>query len=156
MGLANISLVGNLIKAPEQTQFASGRIKTTMVLAVDTNPKNAQEKGAPDFFRIETWGKLAELANQYLGKGSQVTVSGRLVLNHWIDKEGVARITHVVEANQLSLPPKYAKKGEQSVSFHGTQENDDYEGASNSQEELANSLFKDSKKLSKREVAAVT
>lgn len=156
MGLANISLVGNLIKAPEQTQFASGRIKTTMVLAVDTNPKNAQEKGAPDFFRIETWGKLAELANQYLGKGSQVTVSGRLVLNHWIDKEGVARITHVVEANQLSLPPKYAKKGNQSATFDDTKENYEDKEASNFQEDLANSLFKDSKRVSKKEVAAVT
>ncbi len=121
MSLANISLVGNLVKAPEQIQFSSGRVKTTLIVAVNTISKAAKASGADkekvdinggapsttaDFYRVETWGKLAELASRYLNKGNQVTVSGRLVLDHWTDKHGVSRITPVVEANQLSLPQK--------------------------------------------------
>jgi single stranded DNA-binding protein len=136
MSLANVSLVGNLVKAPEQIQFSSGRIKTTLVVAVngtnksvanksdgskldgrkgegdseksDRSDANYPNKGnaTADFYRVETWGKLAELASKYLNKGNQVTVSGKLTLDHWTDKHGANRITPVVEANQLSLPPK--------------------------------------------------
>ena len=125
MSLANVSLVGNLVKAPEQIQFSSGRIKTTLVVAVngsnksgakntdsdksdrsDGNDPNKENTATADFYRVETWGKLAELASKYLTKGNQVTVSGKLTLDHWTDKHGANRITPVVEANQLSLPPK--------------------------------------------------
>lgn len=135
MSLANVSLVGNLVKAPEQIQFSSGRIKTTLVVAVnganrsaanksgasnsgvkstdgdksdrsDGNDPNRENTATADFYRVETWGKLAELASKYLAKGNQVTVSGKLTLDHWTDKHGANRITPVVEANQLSLPPK--------------------------------------------------
>lgn len=134
MSLATVSLVGNLVKAPEQIQFSSGRIKTTLVVAVNSSNKSATNKSGAtnsgakstdgqsdrsdgndpnkensvtaDFYRVETWGKLAELASKYLTKGNQVTVSGKLTLDHWTDKHGANRITPVVEANQLSLPPK--------------------------------------------------
>ncbi|CAN5599307.1 hypothetical protein BH11CYA1_BH11CYA1_39900 [soil metagenome] len=129
MSLANVSLVGNLVKAPEQIQFSSGRIKTTLVVAVNSSNKSganksstknddgsksdssignnlAKDTATADFYRVETWGKLAELASKYLTKGNQVTVSGKLTLDHWTDKHGANRITPVVEANQLSLPPK--------------------------------------------------
>jgi single-strand DNA-binding protein len=111
MSLANVSLVGNLVKAPELIQFSSGRIKTTLVVAVNginkaSRGNEGENTSSADFYRVETWGKLAELASKYLNKGNQVTVSGRLVLDHWTDKQGANRITPVVEANQLSLPPK--------------------------------------------------
>lgn len=111
MSLANVSLVGNLVKAPELIQFSSGRIKTTLVVAVNginkaSRGNEGENTNSADFYRVETWGKLAELASKYLNKGNQVTVSGRLVLDRWTDKHGANRITPVVEANQLSLPPK--------------------------------------------------
>jgi single-strand DNA-binding protein len=106
MSLANVSLVGNLVKAPEQIQFSSGRTKTTLVLAVNGSGKASGKTNTADFYRVETWGKLADLAAKYLNKGNQVSVSGRLVMDHWTDKHGANRVTPVVEANQLSLPPK--------------------------------------------------
>jgi single-strand DNA-binding protein len=106
MSLANVALVGNLVKAPEQIQFSSGRTKTTLVLAVNGSGKASGKTNTADFYRVETWGKLAELAAKYLNKGNQVSVSGRLVMDHWTDKHGTSRVTPVVEANQLSLPPK--------------------------------------------------
>lgn len=109
MSLANVSLVGNLVKAPERIEFSSGRVKTTLVVAVNNFVRSTgktDKEQAADFYRVETWGKLAELAAKYLSKGNQITVTGRLLLDHWTDKQGANRITPVVEASQLSLPPK--------------------------------------------------
>jgi len=106
MSLANISIVGNLARAPEQMYFASGRVKTTLVVAVNGLHRTNKESNIADFYKVETWGKLAELAGEYLAKGNQVAVSGRLVFDHWTDRQGKERITPVVEASQLALPPK--------------------------------------------------
>lgn len=113
MSLANVSLVGNLVRTPELIQFSSGRVKTTLVLAVNGPAKNSAgdgKGGNADFYKIETWGKLAELSAKYLSKGNQVSVAGKLSLSRWIDKNGTQRITPTVEANQLSLPPKPKEK----------------------------------------------
>lgn len=109
MSMVNVSLVGNLARAPEQICFASGKIKTILVIAVNSAAQKKQEKSnesAADFYRIETWGKLAELAQKYLNKGNQVGVSGRLIMEHWTDRNGQQRLTPVVSATQLSFPPR--------------------------------------------------
>lgn len=110
MSMVNVSLVGNLVREPEQVCFASGRIKTTIVVAVNGPHRNSNNEqtseNSTDFYRVETWGKLAELAQKYLSKGNQVGISGRLIMEHWTDKEGRERLTPVVAATQLSLPPR--------------------------------------------------
>src|SRR6516165_10402430 len=106
MSLANISIVGNLVKPPEQMHFSSGKVKTTLVVAVNSFGRPNRGGDAADFYKVETWGKLAELAGQYLVKGNQVAVSGRLLFDRWTDKQGKNRFTPVVEAAQLSLPSK--------------------------------------------------
>jgi single-strand DNA-binding protein len=105
MSLANVSIVGNLVRSPEQMCFPSGTVKTTMVVAVNSPPKPGRSQNA-DFYSVEAWGKLAELSNKYLQKGNQVTVTGRLVLDHWTDRHGKDRVTPIVEAAQLALPPR--------------------------------------------------
>lgn len=104
MSLVTVSIVGNLVKPPDMTHFASGRVKTTMVVAVNTKGKTSSERA--DFYRVEVWGKLAELAGAYLDKGYQVGVSGRLCFDHWTDKQGKERVTPIVEAAQLAFPPR--------------------------------------------------
>ncbi|HMW92233.1 MAG: single-stranded DNA-binding protein [Candidatus Obscuribacter sp.] len=117
MSLANVSLVGNLVKAPERIEFSSGRVKTTMVVAVNSFVRSTGKTDkACDFYKVETWGKLAELAARCLSKGNQITVTGRLILDHWTDRQGLNRITPVVEASQLSLPPKGKKSNSSSGS----------------------------------------
>jgi single-strand DNA-binding protein len=106
MSLANISIVGNLVKPPEQMHFQSGKVKTTLIVAVNTYGKPNRGGDSADFYKVETWGKLAELAGQYLSKGNQVAVSGRLLFDRWTDKEGKNRFTPVVEVTQLSLPSR--------------------------------------------------
>jgi len=102
MGLANISIVGNLVKAPEQIQLASGKLKTTLVVAVN----HSKESESADFYSVVAWGRLAELAGQYLDKGQQVTATGRLTLDRWTDKNGQARVTPVVSADQIAFPKR--------------------------------------------------
>ena len=113
MGLANISIVGNLVKAPEQIQLASGKLKTTLVVAVN----HSKESESADFYNVVAWGRLAELAGQYLDKGQQVTATGRLALDRWTDKNGQARVTPVVSADQIAFP-----KRSQSDNFGGNAE----------------------------------
>jgi single-strand DNA-binding protein len=106
MSLANISIVGNLVKPPEQMHFSNGRNKTTLVVAVNNHGRPNRGGDSADFYRVETWGKLAELAGTYLSKGNQVAVSGRLVFDRWVDRDGKARVTPLVEASQVSFPSK--------------------------------------------------
>ena len=108
MSMVNVSLVGNLVKAPEQVCFASGKVKTTLVIAVNSQTRQSIEKGgdSADFYRVETWGKLAELAQKYLNKGNQIGLSGRLIMEHWTDKQGRERLTPVISAHQLSFPQR--------------------------------------------------
>lgn len=103
MSLANISIVGNLVRPPEQVNFETGRVKTTFTVAVNSYNK---EKSATDYYKVETWGKLAELAGKYLQKGNQVTVSGRLRMEQYVDGNNMPRVVPVVKAEQLSFPPK--------------------------------------------------
>ena len=106
MSLANISIVGNLVKSPEQMHFVSGKVKTTFTVAVNGFGRPARGGDTADFYRVETWGKLAELAGKYLDKGNQIAVSGRLLFDRFVDQQGKNRVVPIVEANQLSLPPK--------------------------------------------------
>jgi single-strand DNA-binding protein len=106
MSLATVSIVGNLVRMPEQMCFSSGKIKTTLTVAVNSFGKPSRGGDSADFYRVEAWGKLAELAAKYLEKGNQVAVSGRLMFDRFVDQQGKNRMVPIVEANQLSLPPK--------------------------------------------------
>lgn len=136
MSMVNVSIVGNLVRQPEQICFASGRIKTVLVVAVNNPAAKAAEKTVEkpvdaDFYRIETWGKLAELAQKYLNKGNQVGVCGRLIMEHWTDKQGRDRLTPLVSATQLSFPPRLSiardpnSKSDGSGGSSETEETDD-------------------------------
>lgn len=106
MSMCNVSLVGNLVRPPEQLSFQSGKTKTVFTVAVNNPPAKQGEKEKADFYRCEAWGPLGETCYKYLAKGNQVGVAGRLVMEEWQDREGRTRITPVVTANQISLPPR--------------------------------------------------
>ena len=103
MSLATVSIVGNLVKDPEQFSFPSGRTKTRIIVAVNASRANKVSDEA-DFYKVEAWGKLGDLSASYLTKGNQVTVCGRLVFERWTDKEGRDRRTPLIEANQIAFP----------------------------------------------------
>jgi single-strand DNA-binding protein len=117
--LANVSIVGNLTRNPEKVEFQNGRKKTTLTVAVNNYSRDAKDKEktvkTADFYRVETWDKLAELTALYLVKGNQVAVSGKLSMDKWLGNDGKERMTPTVRANQVALPPRAAKPPEESA-----------------------------------------
>lgn len=99
----NVTLIGRLAAAPEVRYFESGTNVAKFRIAVDRIPRNG-EKQEPDWFNCECWGKLAEVAANYLDKGKQVAVQGRIEFEHWTDKAtGEKRSKPVVKINNLEL-----------------------------------------------------
>lgn len=113
MSMVNISLVGNLVRSPEQFTFQSGKVKTNMVVAVNSIRSSADKEGVEqvDYYKVETWGRTAENAAKYLDKGNQVTVHGKLSIEYWTDKEGKERFTFVVTGHQISFPQRGSRSG---------------------------------------------
>lgn len=108
MGLANISIVGNVVKPPAQTAFANGDVKTTLVVAVNTYKKGAPDNQAAEFYKVDLRGRLADVAYKYVSKGSQITAVGRFSIDRWQGNDGRERSMGVVSASEISLPPKRA------------------------------------------------
>ncbi|MBD3300639.1 MAG: single-stranded DNA-binding protein [Candidatus Moranbacteria bacterium] len=93
MNVNKVILVGRLTKDPEAKTTPSGKSVTSMSVATSTNWKdesgNKQEK--TEFHDVVLWGKVAEIAGQYLVKGQEVYIEGKLETRNWEGKDGVKR-----------------------------------------------------------------
>lgn len=95
-GINKVILVGNLGQDPEVRYTPSGSAVTSLSLATseswkDKNTGQMQEK--TEWHRISLFGKLAEIAGEYLRKGSQIYIEGKLQTRKWQDKQGQDRYT---------------------------------------------------------------
>jgi single-strand DNA-binding protein len=114
-----VILVGRLTRDPEVKNTTTGRPVATFTLAVDRRFKNKDGQKEADFVPIVVWGKQAEIAGQYLSKGSQIGVSGRLQVRSYDAQDGQRRyVTEVVadEINFLSSSRSNANGGYQQPS----------------------------------------
>jgi single-strand DNA-binding protein len=101
MGLNLITLVGRAGRDPEVKYFESGSVVCNLTLAVNRRSRNSDE---PDWFNLEIWGKTAEVAANYVRKGSLIGISGSLKFDYWRDRNtGVNRSKPVVRVEQLEL-----------------------------------------------------
>jgi single-strand DNA-binding protein len=103
--LNKVILIGNLGRDPELRYTASGQPVATFTLATNeawTN-KSGEREERTEWHRIVAWGKLAERCSEYLAKGRQVYVEGRLQTREWEDKEGGKRRTTEINAQQLLM-----------------------------------------------------
>jgi len=96
-----IILIGRLVRDPEKRYTLSGTPVTTFTIAVDRVPrKNAPDDAqTTDFFRIVTFGRLAEFARTYLTKGRLVLVEGEMRMRRWETPSGEKRVSPEVVAN---------------------------------------------------------
>lgn len=101
--LNTCTLVGRAGADPEIKYFESGRAKTTFNLAVDRPVKRTEGVDTTDWFRIELWGKSAEIAAEYVKKGKLVGIIGRLEFQRWTDANGQKHELPVIAANELRL-----------------------------------------------------
>ena len=104
-GINKVILIGNLGKAPEVRFTPSGQAVANFTIATNEtwNDKSGQKQERTEWHRIVVWGMLAELCGQYLSKGRQCYVEGRLQTREWNDKEGKKNYTTEVVAQTVQF-----------------------------------------------------
>jgi len=104
-GLNKAILIGNLGADPEMRHTPSGRPVATFNVATNEQWKTAdgEQQSRTEWHRIVAWGRLAEICGQYLQKGSQVYIEGRIQSRSWEDKQSVTRRTTEIVANNLLM-----------------------------------------------------
>lgn len=105
-GINKVILIGNLGADPEVRFTPSGQAVANFRIATSEswNDKNTgQKQERTEWHRIVVWGKLAELCGEYLKKGRQCYVEGRLQTREWTDKEGKKNYTTEVVANTVQF-----------------------------------------------------
>ncbi len=103
-GVNRVIIIGNLGRDPEVRYAQSGMAICKLSVAVTERVKDGTDwKDATEWFRVTVFGKTAENAGQYLQKGRQVYVEGRLKTDKYKDKDGVERTSVEVIANTLQF-----------------------------------------------------
>lgn len=106
MGSVNkVILIGNLGKDPEVRYTQGGQCVANFTLATTDSwkDKSGQKQERTEWHRIVAWGRLGELAKEYLKKGRPVYVEGRLQTRQWQDKEGGTRYTTEIVVSVLQF-----------------------------------------------------
>jgi single-strand DNA-binding protein len=105
-GVNKVILVGNLGKDPETRYMPSGSAVTNLRIATTEAWKDKQsgeQQERTEWHSVAMFGRLAEIAAEYLRKGSQVYVEGKLRTRKWQDKEGKDRYTTEIVADEMQM-----------------------------------------------------
>ncbi len=115
MDLNKVMLIGRLTRDPELRNTPGGKSVASFSIATGRTWTDAQgqKQKQSEFHNIVMWGKLGEIANQYLRKGGQVYIEGRLQTRDWTGQDGVKRYrTEVVADNMIMLGSRSAGSSE--------------------------------------------
>ena len=100
MAINSVTLVGRAGRDPEVRYFESGTVVANLTMAVNRRNRNDE----PDWFNLEIWGKQAQVAADYVKKGSLIGITGSFKLDSWKDrKTGEDRNKPVVRVDRLEL-----------------------------------------------------
>jgi single-strand DNA-binding protein len=101
--LNRAQLIGNVTANPEARQTSGGQMVVNFSVATNRSwlDKTGQRQEKADFHNIVAWGKLAELAQQYLQKGRKVFVEGRMETREWQGEDGVKRYKSEIIADNI-------------------------------------------------------
>jgi len=104
-GLNKVMIIGRLGRDPEMRYTPSGRPVTTFSLATSRtwNTSDGERRTETEWFNVVAWGSLAEICKQYLNKGQQVYIEGRLQTRHWEDSEGTKHSSTEIVANEMII-----------------------------------------------------
>ena len=105
MSVNKVILVGRLGRDPETRYTGGGQAVANFSLATDESYKdrNGERQKRTEWHKIVVWGKQAEIAQQYLKKGSLIFVEGRIQSREWQDKEGQKRTSFEIVANNFRM-----------------------------------------------------
>jgi single-strand DNA-binding protein len=103
--LNKVMLLGNLGKDPEVRYTSSGRAMATFTLATSQTwrDQDGNDQERTEWHRIVAWGRLGEICGEYLGKGKQVFIEGRIQSRDWEDQDGNKRTTVEIIANDMIM-----------------------------------------------------
>lgn len=104
-GVNKVILVGNLGADPEVRYTPSGQPVANFRIATSESwmDKAGQKQERTEWHRIVAWGKLAELCGEYLAKGRQVYVEGKLQTRQWDDRDGNKKFSTEIQAQQITF-----------------------------------------------------
>ena len=104
-GLNKVMIIGRLGRDPEMRYTPSGRPVTTFSVATSRswNTSDGERRSETEWFNVVAWGSLAEICNQYLVKGQQVYIEGRLQTRNWEDNDGNKHSSVEVVANEMIM-----------------------------------------------------
>lgn len=113
MYLNKVILIGRLVANPEIRSTPSGQSVCSFRLATNriwTDRKTGQRQEKTEYHNIVLWQRLAEIAHQFLTKGSLVLIEGRIQTRSWQDSSGNQRFRTEIVAGRMQLGPKAAGK----------------------------------------------
>lgn len=124
-GVNKVILVGNLGRDPEVRYTKSGQAVASFSLATSEKwkGKDGNDEENTEWHRIVAWGKLGEIFGEYLEKGKQVYIEGKLQTREWDDKDGNKRSTTEIVAHNMTM------LGQQSPGGQGERNDPQHEGA---------------------------
>ena len=109
MNLNKVFLIGRLTRKPETRTTPSGQMVCSFGLATNrvwNNSQTKQKQEQTEFHNIVLWQRLAEIASQYLDKGSLVLVEGRIQTRSWDDQSGAKKYRTEVIGENIQLGPR--------------------------------------------------
>ncbi len=123
-GLNKVMIIGNLGRDPEMRYTPSGKPVTTFSVATSRawNTSEGEKRTETEWFNVVAWSSLAEICKQYLTKGQQVYIEGRLQTRHWDDQEGNKHTSVEIVANEMIILGERREAGESSSESESIEE----------------------------------
>lgn len=113
-GLNKVMIIGRLGKDPEMRYTPSGRPVTNFSVATSRSwtTSDGDRRTETEWFNVVAWSSLAEICNEYLVKGQQVYIEGRLQTRHWEDDNGNHHSSVEIVTNEMIMLGKRRSSGE--------------------------------------------
>lgn len=127
-GLNKVMIIGHLGRDPEMRYTPAGKPVTTFNVATSRtwNTADGERHSETEWFTIVAWGNLAEICKQYLTKGQQVYIEGRLQTRRWEDAEGVKHSgVEIYATEMMMLGDRHEPNQNQSSKAHSASEGED-------------------------------
>jgi single-strand DNA-binding protein len=104
-GLNKVMIIGHLGRDPEMRYTPSGKPVTNFSVATSRSwtTSDGEHRNETEWFNVVAWSSLAEICNQYLVKGQQVYIEGRLQTRHWEDDNGKQHSSIEIVANEMIM-----------------------------------------------------
>jgi len=123
-GLNKVMIIGNLGRDPEMRYTPSGKPVTTFSVATSRtwSTSDGEKREETEWFNVVAWSSLAEICKQYLSKGQQVYIEGRLQTRHWDDQEGNKHTSVEIVANEMIILSERRESGEGTTESESSEE----------------------------------